>query len=166
MAQAIEERAKAKAESDRRAKLTELKKTREKALGKLREAVANKEPILILAPHLGCWEVLNFWLAREFGLHAMFAPSGLPELDALVKQGVDAAVDAGALPAITKGVVAVAPGITKGGVAATKGVVSATCAVTTGGEVRALQGAASAGVLTGGKGAGKRGKPDTLDKMG
>jgi len=53
----------------------------------LREAVANQEPILILAPHLGCWEVLNFWLAREFGLHAMFAPSGLPELDALVKQG-------------------------------------------------------------------------------
>ena len=49
--------------------------------GPLREAVANKEPILILAPHLGCWEVL------EFGLHAMFAPSGLPELDALVKQG-------------------------------------------------------------------------------
>lgn len=55
--------------------------------GPLREAVANREPILILAPHLGCWEVLNFWLAREFGLHAMFAPSGLPELDALVKQG-------------------------------------------------------------------------------
>ena len=55
--------------------------------GLLREAVANKEPILILAPHLGCWEVLNFWLARKFGLHAMFAPSGLPELDALVKQG-------------------------------------------------------------------------------
>ena len=55
--------------------------------GPLREAVANKEPILILAPHLGCWEVLNFWLAREFGLHAMFAPSGLPELDALVKRG-------------------------------------------------------------------------------
>ena len=55
--------------------------------GPLREAVANKEPILILAPHLGCWEVLNFWLAREFGLHAMFAPSGLPEMDALVKQG-------------------------------------------------------------------------------
>ena len=55
--------------------------------GPLCEAVANKEPILILAPHLGCWEVLNFWLAREFGLHAMFAPSGLPELDALVKQG-------------------------------------------------------------------------------
>ena len=55
--------------------------------GPLREAVANKEPILILAPHLGCWEVLNFWLAREFSLHAMFAPSGLPELDALVKQG-------------------------------------------------------------------------------
>lgn len=53
----------------------------------LRQAVANREPVLILAPHLGCWEVLNFWLAREFGLHAMFAPSGLPEVDELVKTG-------------------------------------------------------------------------------
>lgn len=55
--------------------------------GALRQAVANHEPILILAPHLGCWEVLNFWLAREFGLHAMFAPSGLPQVDQLVKAG-------------------------------------------------------------------------------
>ncbi|GAA5121131.1 lysophospholipid acyltransferase family protein [Alloalcanivorax gelatiniphagus] len=55
--------------------------------GPLRQAVANREPVLILAPHLGCWEVLNFWLAREFGLHAMFAPSGLPEVDQLIKEG-------------------------------------------------------------------------------
>lgn len=42
---------------------------------------------MILAPHLGCWEVLNFWLATEFGLHAMFAPSGLPEVDDLIRSG-------------------------------------------------------------------------------
>lgn len=53
----------------------------------LRQAVQDGKPIMILAPHLGCWEVLNFWLATEFGLHAMFAPSGLPEVDQLVRQG-------------------------------------------------------------------------------
>lgn len=53
----------------------------------LRQAVVDGKPIMILAPHLGCWEVLNFWLATEFGLHAMFAPSGLPEVDDLVLSG-------------------------------------------------------------------------------
>ena len=53
----------------------------------LRQAVQDGRPIMILAPHLGCWEVLNFWLATEFGLHAMFAPSGLPEVDNLVRSG-------------------------------------------------------------------------------
>lgn len=53
----------------------------------LRQAVQDGRPIMILAPHLGCWEVLNFWLATEFGLHAMFAPSGLPEVDDLVRSG-------------------------------------------------------------------------------
>jgi len=53
----------------------------------LRQAVQDGKPIMILAPHLGCWEVLNFWLATEFGLHAMFAPSGLPEVDSLVRSG-------------------------------------------------------------------------------
>ncbi|HIL22288.1 MAG TPA: lipid A biosynthesis acyltransferase, partial [Alcanivorax sp.] len=32
----------------------------------LRQAVQDGRPIMILAPHLGCWEVLNFWLATEF----------------------------------------------------------------------------------------------------
>jgi len=53
----------------------------------LRQTVQDGRPIMILAPHLGCWEVLNFWLATEFGLHAMFAPSGLPEVDNLVRSG-------------------------------------------------------------------------------
>lgn len=53
----------------------------------LRQAEARREPLLILAPHLGCWEVLNFWVAREFELHAMFAPSDLPQVDRLVRHG-------------------------------------------------------------------------------
>lgn len=53
----------------------------------LQAAVEAGHPVMILAPHLGCWEVLNFWLANHYDLHVMFAPSGLPEVDELVKQG-------------------------------------------------------------------------------
>src|SRR5690606_8134852 len=53
----------------------------------LREAVDAGQPVLILAPHIGCWEVLNFWLARDFPLHVMFAPSGMAEVDDLIKRG-------------------------------------------------------------------------------
>lgn len=42
--------------------------------------------VVILAPHLGCWEVLNFWLASRFNLHAMFMPGRLPGVDALVRR--------------------------------------------------------------------------------
>ncbi|ARB47933.1 lysophospholipid acyltransferase family protein [Alloalcanivorax xenomutans] len=55
--------------------------------GPLREAVDAGQPVLILAPHIGCWEVLNFWLARDFPLHVMFAPSGMAEVDDLIKRG-------------------------------------------------------------------------------
>ncbi len=53
----------------------------------LKATVDDGHPVMILAPHLGCWEVLNFWLADHYDLHVMFAPSGLPEVDQLVKQG-------------------------------------------------------------------------------
>lgn len=53
----------------------------------LQAAVDAGQPVMILAPHLGCWEVLNFWLADHYDLHVMFAPSGLPEVDDLVRAG-------------------------------------------------------------------------------
>lgn len=40
--------------------------------------------VIVLAPHLGCWEVLNFWLAKQAPMHAMFLPSGIQRLDDLV----------------------------------------------------------------------------------
>ncbi|MED5431101.1 MAG: lysophospholipid acyltransferase family protein [Pseudomonadota bacterium] len=53
----------------------------------LSQAVNAGKPVMILAPHLGCWEVLNFWLADHYDLHVMFAPSGLPQVDQLVREG-------------------------------------------------------------------------------
>jgi KDO2-lipid IV(A) lauroyltransferase len=53
----------------------------------LRSALAAGEPVVVLVPHLGCWEVLNFWLSRHFDFHALFNPSGLNRVDRLIEQG-------------------------------------------------------------------------------
>lgn len=52
----------------------------------LREALASGQSVVLLVPHLGCWEVVNYWIGKHFSVHAMFAPSGLPQLDALVQR--------------------------------------------------------------------------------
>lgn len=52
----------------------------------LRDTLASGQSALILAPHLGNWEVLNFWLSKHFDLHAMFLPSGLDALDTLIRE--------------------------------------------------------------------------------
>ncbi|WP_111656467.1 lysophospholipid acyltransferase family protein [Isoalcanivorax indicus] len=52
--------------------------------GPLREALASGQPLVLLVPHLGCWEVVNYWIGNHFSVHAMFAPSELPQLDDLV----------------------------------------------------------------------------------
>ncbi|MCB1838371.1 MAG: lysophospholipid acyltransferase family protein [Alcanivoracaceae bacterium] len=49
------------------------------------EALSSQQPVIILAPHLGCWEVLNYWLASKANMHAMFMPSGVEQLDQLVR---------------------------------------------------------------------------------
>lgn len=59
----------------------------EDGTGALHAAVDAGEPVVLLAPHLGCWEVLNFWLSTQFPFHAMFNPSGLPEMDDLIRRG-------------------------------------------------------------------------------
>lgn len=51
----------------------------------LRQTLADGRPVLLLVPHLGCWEVLNFWLSEHYPLHAMYNPSGLPAVDRLVR---------------------------------------------------------------------------------
>ncbi|MCC1497895.1 lysophospholipid acyltransferase family protein, partial [Alcanivorax sp. 1008] len=50
----------------------------------LRDTLASGRPVIVLAPHLGCWEMVNFWLSSEFDLHAMFKPSKFEQVNALV----------------------------------------------------------------------------------
>ncbi len=85
--------------------------------GPLRQAVEDGKPVMILAPHLGCWEVLNFWLATEFGLHAMFAPSGLPEVDDLIRSGREH-FGSTMYPTTARGVAGLVRAMKKGGLTA------------------------------------------------
>src|SRR5690554_255040 len=50
----------------------------------LRDTLASGQPVIVLAPHLGCWEMVNFWLSSEFNLHAMFKPSKFEAVNELV----------------------------------------------------------------------------------
>jgi Kdo2-lipid IVA lauroyltransferase/acyltransferase len=50
----------------------------------LRDTLASGRGVIMLAPHLGCWEMVNFWLSSEFDLHAMFKPSKFEPVNELV----------------------------------------------------------------------------------
>jgi Kdo2-lipid IVA lauroyltransferase/acyltransferase len=52
----------------------------------LRAALDQGHPVVVLAPHLGCWEIVNFWLSSQFELHAMFKPSHFQAVNDLVLQ--------------------------------------------------------------------------------
>ena len=52
----------------------------------LRETLASGRGVMVLAPHLGCWEMVNFWLSSEFDMHAMFKPSIFEPVNELVGQ--------------------------------------------------------------------------------
>lgn len=52
----------------------------------LRDTLTSGRPVVVLAPHLGCWELVNYWLSREFDMHAMFKPSKFKQLNELVNK--------------------------------------------------------------------------------
>jgi len=53
----------------------------------LDEARAEGRGVIVLAPHFGNWEVLNFWLSSHFPFTAMYEPPKIAELDAVIRQG-------------------------------------------------------------------------------
>ncbi|MDZ7852137.1 MAG: lipid A biosynthesis acyltransferase [Halomonas sp.] len=53
----------------------------------LDEARAEGRGIIVLAPHFGNWEVLNFWLSGHFPFTAMYEPPKLAPLDPIIRQG-------------------------------------------------------------------------------
>ncbi|PMR77830.1 lysophospholipid acyltransferase family protein [Billgrantia endophytica] len=53
----------------------------------LDEARAEGRGVIVLAPHFGNWEVLNFWLSGHFPFTAMYEPPKIETLDPVIRQG-------------------------------------------------------------------------------
>ncbi|KPQ23639.1 MAG: lipid A biosynthesis lauroyl acyltransferase [Halomonas sp. HL-48] len=54
---------------------------------KLDNARAEGRGVIVLAPHFGNWEVLNFWLSSHFPFTAMYEPPKLAALDPIIRHG-------------------------------------------------------------------------------
>lgn len=53
----------------------------------LDEARAEGRGVIVLAPHYGNWEILNFWLSSHFPFTAMYEPPKIAELDPVIRHG-------------------------------------------------------------------------------
>ncbi|MYL22479.1 lipid A biosynthesis acyltransferase [Halomonas alkaliantarctica] len=54
---------------------------------KLDSARAEGRGVIVLAPHFGNWEVLNFWLSSHFPFTAMYEPPKIAALDPVIREG-------------------------------------------------------------------------------
>lgn len=53
----------------------------------LDDARAQGRGVIVLAPHFGNWEVLNFWLSSHFPFTAMYEPPKIAALDPVIRGG-------------------------------------------------------------------------------
>lgn len=67
----------------------------ERALGLVREvrgealfdaALASGKGVIIAAPHLGCWELLNYWLCRKTSMAILYRPPRIAAVEALLRK--------------------------------------------------------------------------------
>lgn len=49
-------------------------------------ALAKGSGVIIAAPHLGCWEVLNYWLCRKTPMAILYRPPRIAALEALLRK--------------------------------------------------------------------------------
>lgn len=49
-------------------------------------AIASGRGVLIVAPHLGAWELLQVWVARRTSLHALYRPPRQADLEELINR--------------------------------------------------------------------------------
>lgn len=50
----------------------------------LEQALANGKGVIIAAPHLGCWELLSYWLAQRTPLAIVYRPPRNPDMEPLL----------------------------------------------------------------------------------
>jgi KDO2-lipid IV(A) lauroyltransferase len=52
----------------------------------LDEALAAGKGVIIAAPHLGCWELLNYWLGSKMPLAILYRPPRIAAIEALLRK--------------------------------------------------------------------------------
>jgi KDO2-lipid IV(A) lauroyltransferase len=83
----------------------------------LDDALAAGRGVLLLVPHLGNWEVAGYWLAKRHAFAAMYKPSPLERLNALILHS-RARLDTTLVPTDNSGVIALYKRLKKGGMIA------------------------------------------------
>lgn len=67
----------------------------EKSLGMVREvvggelfaeALASGKGVIVAAPHLGCWELLNYWLSSKTPMAILYRPPRIKAIEALLRK--------------------------------------------------------------------------------
>lgn len=81
----------------------------------LADAMATGRPVVVLAPHVGCWELMNYWLSSHYDMHILFMPSGLPGVDALIQRSRET-FRTTAYPITPEGVAALNQNLTQGNI--------------------------------------------------
>lgn len=81
------------------------------------EAVAAKQPLIIVMPHLGNWELLVQWIQINFPLIGLYKPSKLPQVDQLI-YNARSQFGCQPFPATTRGVLGLMRQLKQGGVMA------------------------------------------------
>ncbi|WP_108843145.1 lysophospholipid acyltransferase family protein [Kushneria phyllosphaerae] len=71
----------------------------------LDEARAEGRGVIVLAPHFGNWEILNFWLSSHFPFTAMYEPPKISALDPVIRHGRER-MGAQLVPTTSRGVAA------------------------------------------------------------
>jgi len=71
----------------------------------MNDALAKGKGVIIVAPHLGNWEILNLYVGHRFPLNILYQPPKLAELDDFIR-GARARVGANVFPTNRRGVMA------------------------------------------------------------
>lgn len=79
------------------------------------EALAEGRGVVLIAPHLGNWEITNYFIGQHYPLVAMYAPPKLEALETLIHQARERS-GGQLVPANKRGVVAVFKHLRAGGV--------------------------------------------------
>jgi len=74
---------------------------------------AKQQPVILLGPHIGQWEMIGQWFSKEHPLTCMYSPPRIRELDPVIREG-RCRTGGGLVPANVKGVAGLLKALKRG----------------------------------------------------